>query len=346
MQNTWKMKRRISLLLVIMLLGVLSQSVYGQNKTDEKGRKQGYWSKVDKKGNKIYEGNFKDNYEIGTFTYFYEDGKTIKAQTEFSENGKKGKTKMFGKDTKLISEGFYLNKKKDSLWLFYDTQGHKIAEERYVNGMRNGEFNYWDKDKVLIETINYYKDKRNGIYYKNTYIRGYFYYTYKDDKRNGLYEDFYYFQKIKIKGDYKDDKPVGNWKYFDSIGNCVKTQTWQNGNMLNEKIRVDFGRSDRYIETKDIAYFYQTGKRMKIVLFNSEEISCINNIDEFLDVLGIDNILQLNKKLMVYANLNAIKGIGEKVGENYIILLEPKPKTPIFTDKESIKALQSLFNKE
>ena len=340
------MKRIIRISLLLTLIGFLSQTAFSQNKIDEKGRKQGVWSKSDKKGNKIYQGNFKDDFEVGVFTYYYEDGKTIKAKTEYSEKGKFANTKLFNKEGAIISDGFYKNRKKDSLWNLFDNNGKKIGEERYSNGLKAGQSNYWDKAEVLVETVNYTNDKKNGIYYKNTYQRGYFFLTFKDDKRNGPYEDFYYYEKLKIKGTYKEDKKEGEWKYFDSIGNNVKIQSWKQDVLLSEKVRIDFGREQKYIETKDIAYFVPTGKRLKIVLFNSEEISCINNIEEFIDILDVNDFVQLNGKMKFYAHLKALKGIGKKVGEEYEILLEPKTSINILSDKDSRKALELLFTKQ
>lgn len=340
------MKRIIRISLLITLIGFISQTAFSQNKIDEKGRKQGVWSKLDKKGNKIYQGNFKDDYEVGVFTYYYEDGKTIKAKTEYSDKGKFANTKLFNKEGVVISDGFYKNRKKDSLWNLFDAKGKKIGEERYSNGLKSGQSNYWDKDAVLVETSNYKNDLKNGIYFKNTYAKGYFYLTFKDDKRNGPYEDFYYYQKLKIKGTYKEDKKEGEWKYFDSIGNNVKIQVWKNDVLKSEKVRIDFGRDAKYIETKDIAYFYPTGKRLKLVLFNAEEISCINNIEEFIDILSVDDFILLNGKMKFYAHLKALKGIGNKVGEEYEILLQPKTTSKLLSDKDSRQALELLFTKQ
>ena len=327
------MKRKISLLLVLLVFGFAQQEVYSQNKIDQKGRKQGYWSKSDKNGNKIYEGNFKDDYEDGLFTHYFEDGKTIKSKTEYKNKGSFATVKFFNKEGGLISEGFY-------------AKGNKIGEERYTKGLKNGESNYWDKDKVLVETVTYKNEIKHGLFFKNTYSRGYFYCTFKDGKRDGVYEDFYYFNKIKIKGLYRDDKMEGSWKYFDSIGNCVKTQLWEKDVLKSEKVRLDFGRGDTMVETKDIAYFYQTGKRLKIVLFNANEISCINNVDELFDLLGLDNFIQLNGKMQFYSNLKALKGIGDKVGEDYVILLNPNTQLKVITDKESRKAMELFFQKQ
>lgn len=340
------MKRIVSLALVLVLCGFISLVAFSQNKVDDNGRKQGLWSKTDKSGKKIYEGSFKDDYEIGVFNYYFEDGKTIKAKTEYSDKGRFANTKLFNKEGIVISDGFYRERKKDSVWTLFDEKGNQIGQERYSKGIKTGEANYWDRDKVLVEKINYKNDLKNGLYYRNTYSKGYFYLTFKDDKKNGPYEDFYYFQKLKIKGTYKEDKKEGQWKYFDSIGNCVKIQKWQKDILTSEKVRIDLGREEKYIETKDIAYFYPTGKRLKVVLFNSEEISCINNIEEFLDVLGLENFIQLNGKMKFYSSLKALRGIGEKVGEEYEIILQPKMNSKILSDKDSRKALEMFFKKQ
>ncbi|MFA7082548.1 MAG: hypothetical protein WC135_08045 [Bacteroidales bacterium] len=340
------MKKIIKISLLVTLLALISQTSFAQNKVDEKGLKQGVWSKSDKKGNKIYQGTFKDDYEVGVFTYYYEDGKTIKARTEYKDKGNFANSKLFNKEGVIISDGFYKNRKKDSLWTLYDANNKKIGEERYSNGLKKGQSNYWDRQGVLVETIDYNKDLKNGMYYKNTFEDGYFYLTFKDDKRNGPYEDFYYHQKLKIKGFYKDDMKEGEWKFFDSIGNNVKIQVWKNDERISEKVRLDFGRDEKYIETKDIAYFVPTGKRLKIVLFSEEEISCINHIEEFLDILDVNDFIQLNGKMKFYSHFKALKGIGKKVGEEYEIILQPKTTMKILSDKDSRKALELLFQKQ
>ena len=62
------MKKSITILIVFLNV-FLSVA---QNKTDEKGWKQGYWKKIDPTTKKIiYEGNFKDNLPQGLFKYYY-----------------------------------------------------------------------------------------------------------------------------------------------------------------------------------------------------------------------------------------------------------------------------------
>ena len=67
------MKQKV-LLLVLILAGIACQA---QNQIDKQGRRQGHWLKTDKQGAKVYEGDFVDGLETGTFTYYYPDGTVL-----------------------------------------------------------------------------------------------------------------------------------------------------------------------------------------------------------------------------------------------------------------------------
>ncbi len=66
----------------------MSSILYAQdtmNQTDSKGRKQGPWRKLER-GVLKYEGQFRDDKPVGTFTYYY-DNKSIKAVSHFESGG-------------------------------------------------------------------------------------------------------------------------------------------------------------------------------------------------------------------------------------------------------------------
>lgn len=52
-------------------------------------------------------------------------------------------------------------------------------------------------------------------------------------KKHGPY--FYYYEsgKLKISGNYKDDKKHGEWKYYDEEGNITKVETYKNGELID-----------------------------------------------------------------------------------------------------------------
>ena len=73
-------------LLFVVLLAAAS-ICQAQNQTDNQGRKQGHWVKTDKQGAVIYEGDFVDDKETGTFTYFYPDG-SVRIRNQYTVPGK------------------------------------------------------------------------------------------------------------------------------------------------------------------------------------------------------------------------------------------------------------------
>ena len=108
------MKRIVkkSFALFMSALMLASFSLNAQNLTDNKGLKQGKWTKTYSNGKPKYKGEFKDDKEVGTFTYYGKDGKLTQT-IEYSQNGKVGKAKFFYKNGKLMSEGEYIDKKKE-----------------------------------------------------------------------------------------------------------------------------------------------------------------------------------------------------------------------------------------
>lgn len=329
---------------LLFLTIIFTGDIMAQNKIDNQGKKQGNWFKTYENGNKIYEGKFVNDYQEGLFTYYYENG-DIKANTIFSSKGRIAITKIYNTDGGIMSEGAYYNKFKDGEWIYYDQKGNKLKRENYDKGIKRGDFKVWDKNGLLVESIEYKDDKKNGVYYKNFYSKGYVYYTYKDNKKTGPYEDYYYFQKLRVKGNYNEDMRDNNWLYYDSLGNIIKTQEWRKDSLLKENIRIQYSDNVEYIDTRDIAYFYPKGSEIFIALNNSKTINCINNFEDFLPLISIDDFLLINKQYKIYSRYSALKGISPASGGEYYINLQPKSNNPIITDKESRKALENIFSK-
>ena len=69
--------------IIIATLLLATMAVTAQNSIDKQGRRQGHWVRTDKDGSKIYEGDFKDGQETGTFTYYYHDG-TVRIKNTYT----------------------------------------------------------------------------------------------------------------------------------------------------------------------------------------------------------------------------------------------------------------------
>ena len=107
--------------LVVVILIMMSLISTGQtlsdtlNRVNEDGLKMGYWKKYNENRLLVYEGRFMQDIPIGDFIYYYPDGR-VKAKSFFYNDGTQTKTSTYHYSGKLMTEGFYLDKKKDSLW--------------------------------------------------------------------------------------------------------------------------------------------------------------------------------------------------------------------------------------
>jgi len=85
---------------------------------------------------------------------------------------------------------------------------------------------YYDAAKTKLKEVFAYKeistfDPNNvGKGMKTTYVK------------YGPY--FYYYEngKLKISGQYKDDKKTGEWSYYDEQGKLIKTEKYENDELV------------------------------------------------------------------------------------------------------------------
>lgn len=84
---------------------------------------------------------------------------------------------------------------------------------------------YYDAGKTKLKEVYSYKEV-NTIGHDGSHN------IIKTEKRkHGPY--FYYYEsgKIKISGNYKDDRKQGEWKYYDEKGALLKTEQYENGEL-------------------------------------------------------------------------------------------------------------------
>lgn len=220
----------ISLIIVIFLLMIFSVSA--QNVTDENGKKQGKWVKY-KNNSKIYEGQFLDDIPIGEFIYFYSNG-NLKIRTVFTKNGHLNRTKIFFDSYKeeIQAEGNYYDRKKDSIWNYYNDAGYLITSENYKNGLRQGTFKvfnhvgqlnleeYYENDTITGKSIEYFE---NGAEFRLI--------TYKYGKRTGVFKLFYPDGNIVLEGNYTQDIRDSIWTTYTKNGTVEFLDFYVNGRL-------------------------------------------------------------------------------------------------------------------
>ena len=218
-------------LLMAVFISFSVTVVVAQNKTDEQGQKQGYWIKNKPNGKIQYKGQFKDDIPYGKFKYYDKTGvinvvlEYVTADsvigTHFHSNGKKA------------AFGYYVNKKKEGVWRFYDRKGIVSGKHIYANGLKNGASIIYNLNgSASIETF-YIDDIENG--YRKTYNKDGELLTeggYKDGQMDGV-QIIYRLGVINIKGAYKHAVRDGDWIYYDENGKQYKLEHYELGIKTN-----------------------------------------------------------------------------------------------------------------
>lgn len=233
-----RMGRMALTLMLVILYGILlnGQTVEDTlNQVDQDGRKQGYWKKHDESGMILYEGSFEADIPVGDFRYYYPDGKT-KATSTFYDNGRRSKTTTYHYSGKVMSEGFYVDKLKDSVWRYYDINGIFLKEEFYRNNQRNGIWRSYYQDGQVAEETGWKDDMKNGpwvqYYYDGTKkLEG----SYLNDEKQGPILHYFPSGRTRITGEYDQSYRIGTWYYMNDSSKVIKIEHYEDGKVVKEE---------------------------------------------------------------------------------------------------------------
>jgi antitoxin component YwqK of YwqJK toxin-antitoxin module len=223
-----KMKKLLFMLFFTLALLPLASA---QNQTDARGLKQGPWAGTYGNGAIRYRGQFQHGVPYGTFTYFYPTG-AIKAKMKYSHHGHVAHVQSFHLNGKLMAEGKYLDRKKDSTWLYFSNiDGKKVLEENYSKGIKEGAtIIYFPKTEHPSELTEYKQGKKNGKwirYFPDGKISTSGFYV--NDTLQGSFQVYDVNGKLLMKGQYKNAMQDGLWQTYDSLGRVTKKVFYHNG---------------------------------------------------------------------------------------------------------------------
>jgi antitoxin component YwqK of YwqJK toxin-antitoxin module len=201
---------------IITAVAVVSATaIYAQdiNKTDANGKRTGAWIGYYEKTNNIkYEGTFKDGVEVGMFK-FYADSpeKKVMATKEFKADG--SVYAVFYNGKKKMTEGVYINKKKEGVWKIYHINGTSVmTEEPYKNDKLHGVKKVYYISGALSEEIEY----NNGV----------------EDGKSIQYAE----NGVKIKEtSYKNGTLHGKLIIRDADGKITDENEYVNGILIKDK---------------------------------------------------------------------------------------------------------------
>jgi antitoxin component YwqK of YwqJK toxin-antitoxin module len=238
--------KRIALLLTLYSLLTTHYSV-AQNKTDEKGRKQGYWEKVDPSTKKIiYKGTFKDDKPQGLFIYYHTGMDTVHTKMDFRQDGKIGYATLYYFTGKMEAKGKYVGEQKDSVWTFYDGKGVLISTETFTNGKKNGIAKIFFSDGKVSEEKIYKDGKLTGPFKQ--------YFNEKAVKAEGSFINDNYTGKciwyypngvIAAQGIYDNNVKKGVWIYKETDGKLKDKEIWVNGKQLSKKDMEEYLKKNK-----------------------------------------------------------------------------------------------------
>ncbi|RLD80730.1 MAG: hypothetical protein DRJ10_07045 [Bacteroidetes bacterium] len=203
------------------------------NQIDDKGHKQGFWTKKYRNGVVAYEVTFKDNKPVGDYKRYHENGK-INAYLVYDNLGEWADAKLYDDNGKIVAEGKYFGKFKDGLWV-YSHNGKKVAEENFKMGNKNGVSKSFFENGSISEEKNWKAGVENGVwrqYYNDGKKR--LESRIDNGKRNSAYYLYYQSGRVKIRGRYKNDRMDGKWIYSDFKGEIVKEIYYMNGVAENQ----------------------------------------------------------------------------------------------------------------
>jgi antitoxin component YwqK of YwqJK toxin-antitoxin module len=210
------------------------------NRTDQYGKKQGYWIRYDH-DTLHYEGHFIDDKPTGEFKYYYGEGR-LKARVYYLDDHR-SKATLFHKNGVKMAVGDYWDMAKDGVWKYYDEQGVLVSDETYDKSVRTGVWRSYYPEGQTVEEFTYQNDRKDGPW-KQYFPDGSLKLSggYDHDKKNGPFQLFYPGGQRLLTGFYKNDDREGDWLYYLEDGTLQKKRSYRNGYLVNEI---------KYVESED-----------------------------------------------------------------------------------------------
>lgn len=112
-------------------------------------------------GQKSAEGEFKNNYREGTFTYYNKDGKPGMVWV-YNANEQEGVSKEFNVDGSLNSEEPFVNGNLHGEAKYYNEKGKLLRSITYVMGEKHGDEKIYNAEGKLVETRRYAYDVKQN----------------------------------------------------------------------------------------------------------------------------------------------------------------------------------------
>ena len=326
--------------IIVLTLLCLGFACNAQNKIDKQGRRQGHWIKTDKDGSRIFEGEFVDGKETGTFNYYYPDG-TLKIRNTYTIPGRYCKHEAYDNEGHLLATGYYDQKNRDSVWHFYNEQGKLVKQASYRMGIKEGTHIVFTSNNDTAEISTWKDNRRHGRWWKRIGEKGYITGRYEEGLMQGRLVEYDGEGRMVREGFYKNGAKSGSYRYYEN-GTRTVDETWQDGTLADRKVLLHTP-VERWQSVFGIAYFIPKGTTGTTVYLNDgSKLACIESPDLINERVGRDLFVVIDRKNRVMSNIGSIVDIVKDSDGREVLELSPKPSFTIFPDEECIKMVRSL----
>jgi antitoxin component YwqK of YwqJK toxin-antitoxin module len=160
-------------------------------------------------GQKFVEGAYESGVHHGTWTYWHDNGQICKSIV-FKQGRADGAWEVYRADGTLQAKKSYKDNKRDGLWVTYHDDGKTpLAEETYVNGVREGLSRaYFANGKTQREVI------------------------YKNNLPDGLFTEWDESGRKVAEVEFKDGKKHGRFVMYRADGRVIEQQ-YEDGRLLS-----------------------------------------------------------------------------------------------------------------
>lgn len=328
-----------TILLLTATLALTSMSAMAQNTIDKQGRRQGHWIRTDKDGSKIFEGDFIDGQETGTFTYYYHDG-SVRIRNTYSEPGRVCFHEAYDEQGHLLASGTYNQRNRDGRWRFYAEDGRLVKEADYKMGIKDGIHVVFNRQGDTAEVTTWSNNRRNGRWWKRIGDKGYITATYVDGGLEGTLVEYNDKGQLVRQGTYAGGLKHGSNKLYED-GVLTVVERWTHGLMGDRSVRM-LTPDEEFISIHEIACLAPKGKaRVVVYLKDGTRKEALESADIVYDRLGNDVFAYANRKSRVLVSMDCVQGIGKDAEGREILLLEPQPDFAIFPDEDGLKMMRS-----
>lgn len=316
-----------------------SVSAVAQNKTDKQGRRQGHWIRTDKDGSKIYEGDFVDGKETGTFTYYYADG-SVRMRNTYTVPGRVCRHETFDEQGHRLTEGVYNQRNRDGVWKFYAADGRLVKEATYSMGIKNGVHTVFERNGDTAEVTNWHNGERHGRWWRHLEGKGYITANYVNGGIEGRLVEYDSEGLLAREGNYRNGLRHGTYDIYEK-GQKVVTENWHDGVMGERRLRLLLPE-ERWVSVYDILCLAPQGKAKVVVyLTDGTKLVTRESADALYSRLGTDRFVSANRKSRIMVARDNVRGTVKDAEGRDILHLEPQIDLVIFPDEDGLKMVQS-----